>query len=78
MVKLHGQTIPFAQSVAHLAYRDVHRAFEHPNLLVHSRVARASSSSTCEIAKPTWIRTQSPGPTLVPFTSSRPTFITAS
>src|SRR4051812_326451 len=28
-----------------------------------SRVARASSSSICEIAKPTWIRTQSPGPT---------------
>ena len=25
------------------------------------RVAIASSSSTCEIAKPTWIRTQSPG-----------------
>ncbi len=26
------------------------------------RVASASSSSTFEIAKPTWIRTQSPGP----------------
>ncbi len=34
-----------------------------PSARAASRVARASSSSTCEIAKPTWISTQSPGPT---------------
>src|SRR5215207_3819391 len=37
-----------------------------------ARVAAASSSSTSESAKPTWMRTQSPGSALRPSASSRP------